>query len=595
MPDETPKDLTWAEIYSKPLPSPRTGIFYNTFPYPTKISPETVAICIAAHTNPGDMVLDTFGGSGSTGLAALMCEHPTPAMRRLASSLGFSPTWGARNAVIYEIGKYGAFAAKVMANPPDFREFSKAAAKLVKEASEEFGGVYDVPDPFGGIGTIRHVIWSDIVQCPSCGHELAWIDGMVQRHPLAINGRGLCPSCGHEGKSADFKHKLETIQDPVLGCEVKRRARTPAVIYGRTGSVNWRREATPEDARNFGEAGYPAGAAPKKINWCELWRGGYHCGITHLHHFYTPRNFRVFSHLWERSASLPASLGDAVRLLLLSYNAAHATLMTRVVVKKGSKDFVLTGAQSGVLYISSLPVEKNLFSGIIRKSLCFQEAFKYLSKCSGRIEVLNSSSRHLAQADKAIDYAFTDPPFGDFIPYAEVNQINELWLGVPTDRGEEIVISRASNKGIEIYRRMMADVFREIGRVLKDGAKATIVFHASKAAVWEALRAAVSDAGFHVEAAASLEKTQASFKQVVSYGSVRGDPLVLLTKDQASPPQSASSSKPLLREAAAETASRNEKKIYSKYVEKCLESGMPVEYDARAAYDYVARLEDASL
>lgn len=35
--------------------------------------------------------------------------------------------------------------------------------------------------------------------------------------------------------------------------------------------------------------------------------------------------------------------------------------MTRVVAKRNAKDFVLTGAQSGVLYISKLPVEKIFF------------------------------------------------------------------------------------------------------------------------------------------------------------------------------------------------------------------------------------------
>jgi hypothetical protein len=46
------------KLYSKPLPSSRSGLFYNTFSYPTKISPEAVAIYIAMHTKPGDTVLN---------------------------------------------------------------------------------------------------------------------------------------------------------------------------------------------------------------------------------------------------------------------------------------------------------------------------------------------------------------------------------------------------------------------------------------------------------------------------------------------------------------------------------------------------------
>ena len=136
--------------------------------------------------------------------------------------------------------------------------------------------------------------------------------------------------------------------------------------------------------------------------------------------------------------------------------------MSRVVVKKGSKDFVLTGAQSGVLYVSSLPVEKNIIMGIRRKLGCFEDAFGYLNKCSGHIEVINASSRHLNQPDKSIDYVFTDPPFGDFIPYAEVNQINELWLDNLSNREDEIIISPSQKKDIRCYQKMMTEVFKEI-------------------------------------------------------------------------------------------------------------------------------------
>ena len=75
------------KLFSKPLPSTRGGSFYNTFPYPTKISPEAIAVYIASATNPDDTVLDAFAGSGSTGIAALLAEHPTEKMQETANAL----------------------------------------------------------------------------------------------------------------------------------------------------------------------------------------------------------------------------------------------------------------------------------------------------------------------------------------------------------------------------------------------------------------------------------------------------------------------------------------------------------------------------
>ena len=417
--------------------------------------------------------------------------------------------------------------------------------------------------------------------------------GMVRHAPLRIDGNGVCPNCKHVDKSAGFSYSTETVYDNLLNEYVTRRKRIPVRIYGQTGTKKWQREASPEDIELFEDyesMDYPHHCEVKKIEWGELYRAGYHAGITHLHHFYTKRNFKVMSCLWEKTNMYDPKMRDAIRLLLLSYNASHATLMTRVVVKKNSKDFVLTGAQSGVLYISSLPVEKNIFSGIERKLRNFEDAFQFLGKCSGRIEVFNASSQHLAQPDKSVDYIFTDPPFGDFIPYAEVNQINELWLGEPTNRKEEIIISNSQHKTVSDYQAMMTRVFSEMKRVLKDEAVATVVFHSSKATVWNALCSAYSDAGFTVEATTSLEKSQASFKQVVSNGSVQGDPLILLTKGNGC--ISTGRSQTVLDEVIADESFGlicNERKIYASYIGKCLKRGIAVDYDAKAAYTYISQ------
>jgi 16S rRNA G966 N2-methylase RsmD len=589
----TISDHPWTKLYSTAMPSTRGGLFFNTFAYPTKISPEAIALYIAAHTKPGDTVMDVFGGSGSTGLAALMCEHPTDSMKALADKFKLRPEWGARNAVLYEIGKYGAFASQVMAAPPECNAFSTAVKKLIAATENALPGIYDTTNGSGNQGVIRHVIYSDLVSCPHCGEEFTYYTGMVRYGPLRIDGNGICPHCGYKDAADSFPYVTENVFDGLLDKQITRRKRVPVKIYGQIGKEKWVREATDADIQKFKneeEADYPPDYEPQAIEWGELYRSGYHMGITHLHHFYTKRNFRVMYSMWEASNAFEPQIRNAIRLLLLSYNATHSTLMTRVVVKKNSKDFVLTGAQSGVLYISSLPVEKNIIMGVKRKLKSFENAFAYLNTCSGRFVVNNTSSQNLTQADKSVDYIFTDPPFGDFIPYAEVNQINELWLGATTERTDEIIISPSQKKDVSSYRKMMTDVFNEMRRVLKDGAFATVVFHASKAAVWNALRAAYSNAGFFVDKTTSLDKTQTTFKQTVSADSVQGDPLMLLSKGNGH--RSESDSQAVLDEVISTVytgAEKNERQVYASYIGKCLKLGIDIDYDAKTAYEYITR------
>jgi hypothetical protein len=55
--DATPSSLPHIRAGKlRPLAATRTGAVYTAFPYPTKISPEAIALFIAVHTQPGDTV-----------------------------------------------------------------------------------------------------------------------------------------------------------------------------------------------------------------------------------------------------------------------------------------------------------------------------------------------------------------------------------------------------------------------------------------------------------------------------------------------------------------------------------------------------------
>lgn len=577
---------TISKMYKNALPSLRTGLFFNTYSYPTKIAPESIAIYIATHTKPGDTVLDAFAGSGSTGLAALMCEHPTKGMLDLAKKQNVTPKWGPRNSVLYDISEYGTFAADVMASKPSAEEFRKAATELISRCKSADGWMYEAECPNGQPGFIRHVIWTSVLVCPECGNEFNFSDGMVTDIPFAIKQTGTCPHCGAAVNSASCEYSVRTTDDKLIGKSITQRLRIPAFVYGSTvDGQKWKRPSSEKDLQLIDaiEAlDYPSYVTPKEIEWGELRRSGYHTGITHLHHFYTKRNYLVFARLWNEACAYPERIAKALKLWLLSYNETHSTLMTRVVAKKNAKDFILTGAQSGVLYISNLPVEKNIYEGLDRKIKPFVTAFAYLESCTGVMTVRKQSSTNVVEPEGSIQYAFTDPPFGDFIPYSEVNQINELWLDTTTDKSCEAIISRSQGKATEDYGRLLAAVFAQVKHVLKEDGRLTTVFHSSKAEVWNAFFSALKSAGFHLEAASYLDKIQPSFKQVVAAGAVRKDSLLLFSKCEND-----SSSIPV-----AETADASKQLAYTNYVTSQLMAGEAVELDAQDAYRQFE--EDAS-
>jgi len=184
---------------------------------------------------------------------------------------------------------------------------------------------------------------------------------------------------------------------------------------------------------------------------------------------------------------------------------------------------------------------------------------------------------------------FTDPPFGDFIPYSEVNQINELWLGNTTRREDEIIISVSQKKDVLAYQKLLTQVFSEINRVLRPNCYASIVFHAAKAKVWDAFNDAVTSAGLQIVLTNILNKTQSSFKQVVSDGSVQGDPLFLFKKGTEKKYASQLTDEDVLCSLLVDHITDkdfNKRTCFSRYVNRCMMLGVNIKMDAKQVYKF---------
>lgn len=587
------------QLYSKAFPSKRSGNLYSAFSYPTKISPEVIAVFIASHTKPGDVVLDTFGGSGTTGLAALLCANPTDEVINLAKKMNAPAIWGPRHAFIYEISTLGAFISNTMCNPPDPDVFLTEAEKLIDSVQKKLGWMYSAIDPDGNEGVLRHAIWSEILECNSCGYKVSYWDSAVKFNPLSLASNFTCEKCGYQANYSDVKRVTEEYYDRLLNKKIIRKKRVIKRIYGETGNKKWVRDVNEQDnllLSRIEEEQYSSYVPIEEIKWGDLYRSGYHTGITHAHHFYTKRNLHVLSALWELVNESPKEVRDALKLLILSYNSSHSTLMTRVVVKNNEKDFVVTGAQSGVLYISNLPVEKNIITGLKRKLKTIYKAFLTIYKSDSTVKVINGSSTKMDElSDESVNYVFTDPPFGDYIPYSELNFLNEVWLGKKTNTEQEAIISNSQKKTVNDYQHLMEQVFKEISRVLTPDGKVTVVFHSAKAEVWKALQASYQKAGLSVKLSSVLDKLQGSFKQVTSNITVKGDPLLLLEKNRDRSIQLSFHFNieeiigMLILQMKNNGEEITKERIFSRFVNYCLEKNLEVPMDASEFYRIVCR------
>jgi len=140
------------------------------------------------------------------------------------------------------------------------------------------------------------------------------------------------------------------------------------------------------------------------------------------------------------------------------------------------------------------------------------------------ITTQTSSAMQSQIPGNTIDYIFTDPPFGDNLPYSELNFNEETWLGVHTNTASEAIVSETQNKDVRNYKNLIVSCFCENYRILKPGRWMTVVFHNSRNTIWNAIQEALFEAGFVVADVRTLDKKRGTTKQqVYTSGAVKQD------------------------------------------------------------------------
>ncbi len=126
----------------------KTDPLYKAHSYHTKVPHKAIVPAILHYTDPGDIILDGFCGSGMTGVAAQVCAHPDPDLKqsveqeRAAAGLR-APVWGPRHAVLNDLSPAATFIAANYCLPFDVEEFAKEGRSILDEVEKEIGWMYE--------------------------------------------------------------------------------------------------------------------------------------------------------------------------------------------------------------------------------------------------------------------------------------------------------------------------------------------------------------------------------------------------------------------------------------------------------------------
>ena len=516
------------EPFASDVSEGKNDPIYNAHSYHTKVPHKAIMRYILHYTEPGDVVFDGFCGTGMTGIAAQLCDDPNT-----LAALGYTPRSndelfdkngyaigkkGRRRAILNDLSPA---ATLIVAgyNLTRFPEsYSKLAAGLLKKFNREYGWMYQTTDPRSGdICDIDFTIWSEVFSCPHCAGELEFWTLAYDTSSGTIVDNPICPHCSSEVSKRDLIRRTTKYYDKAVGATRTRQVLKQVEIHYRHRGAKKKKLPDENDLQVLAkieqmleEIDYPTELmmfTPEGEEWGDLYRG-YHAGISRVHDFHLVRQLVAFSILWRSADDLPSEEAKRLWRFTLQGIAVSFTRRNRFLKNAYSQ---VNRALSGTLYVGSTVSEPSPTYVLTGKLKRFKKAIP--SSERGTIVTTQSLASVLVPAN-SVDYVFIDPPFGNNLPYAELNFLWEAWLRVFTNAAQDAVVSGTQNKDLAVYTLMMTSCLKEVYRLLKPGRWVTIEFHNSKNAVWTAIQEALGKAGFIIADIRVLDKGMLTKKQL---------------------------------------------------------------------------------
>lgn len=542
---EKPADFHYhREPFAADVSEGKNDPIYNAHSYHTKVPHKAVMRYILHYTEPGDIVFDGFAGTGMTGVAAQMCGD-----KETVLSLGYQvkddgtilqeeededgrKTWkpfsklGARKAVLNDLSPAATFIAYNFNTPISIRKFQKEYKKVLFEFKKKTGWMWEtIHSDRKTKGKINYVVWSEIYTCPECLKEIIYYDSafkIKEDNSVDYTPEFNCPNCGalcdkspsKKSKASKLERVWETCLDIELSSTMKKQKRIPVLINYSIGTKRYTKlpdEFDKNILKEINQIEYNSGFPLSRMPEGDESRRNDEVGMTHIHHFFSKRiieSLRIFKEISGKDLQLEFLLGSALPKL---------TILNRYMPQHGGR--ALVGPMANTLYVPPVNVENNVIDQLEFQS---EKIVKALTPLEGSI-ITTQAAQNLSIPYESIDYIFLDPPFGANIMYSELSYIREAWLKVFTNNELEAIENKTQKKGIDEYRNLMTDCFSIAYKFLRPGRWLTVEFSNTKAAVWNSIQDAISDAGFIISTVTALDKTRGGFHAMIGPTAVKQD------------------------------------------------------------------------
>lgn len=438
----------------KAILKPRKQIanrYFGTMPYFTKQSWDIVAQNIKAFTNEGDIVLDSFGGSGVTAIEAMMNG-------RLGIHTDLNPLSifmvKALSAKV-NLGELWDLSEEILKEFENLRPKNEKEAKAMLKNAKHYSNAID--KQFGQTATIKmqdEILWLPKDEILPKGSDVSSVLGLFS--PLQLAELALL-------RKLIFKHTTPSgTKEQRL---IKRNLRYSLLLafHNAVKSLN--------------------------LTFHKSKTGG--------------GDSAAFRHFRYRVAKEPTILDTA------------KTFKNKVEYVIKSKRIQENSPHFYNAYFAPLERTIKDFSGaMINQRTNLDKTDSILEKTNGE-KIFQADATNLKEIEnESVDFIYTDPPYSNKIAYLDLSTLWNAWLdfGVDLELKEKECIEKGSlEKTRDEYIVLMKKSLNEMYRVLKFNRWLAFVFQHQDPQLWQILVDAAENAGFEYVVSIRQDNGQTSF------------------------------------------------------------------------------------
>ena len=497
--------------YDKPIKATKATAIYNMHTYWSKKPHDAIRQYIRHYTEPGDLVLDPFCGSGGTALAALM---------------------EGRKAIAIDRSPAATFITKNYCTPVDTDELEVAFEKLKAQVEKEIGCLYETRcDRCGGEATTAYTVYSQVFQCPRCLEKVSLFDCVEAEGKTAKGGVKKVSACPYCLKEKGIVEEISTRSErygaiPVLvsylckdDCKPVRDQRKyndpdhKKNDYFQRYDLGKLKEIEGKDIPYWYPTDRMMNAPEEQTRWGVKWRAGT-SNFKTVDELFTKRNLWALSLIYKNILKLNNHKASIIDSLLFAFQGI-ALINSKMCEAKN------TQITKGTYYMPQVYKELNPISSINTKVKTITKANNMRKLKSSSLIISTETATQIQNvANSSVDYIFTDPPYAEKVQYGELNFIWEAWLNLDTKwHDEEIIVNNVRGKTEADWACMMHQAMSECYRVLKPGRWLSLCYHDTSAGTWTLIQDIMAEVGFIVESAGEaiyIDTEQKSFNQILA-------------------------------------------------------------------------------